>query len=1031
MSSDEDNRDMEDELPEDEDELEEEDELEDEEEEEEEEDDGRGKKKKRRRRDGAAYFLEREAYVDDSEEDEDVEEEFRAERAMAEKQQRMITEQYNKRRSQSFLARPEEEIEKHFKDRYKDYTVGEEDFEDMGTERSQIHQQSLYPSVRDPKLWMVKCKPGREKSIVTTLMQKFIEKQNDEEDKLLIKSVVSPEHLKGYIYIEAEKETHVSNAIKGMSSLQYWSLKLVPIKEMVDVMTVSKKSVSLQKGDWVRIKRGVYRGDVAQIYDVDEAKGRVTVKIIPRLDFNKDDSKEHLTPDGQKEKRKKTVRPPQRFFNPDEVKLTGGRLMDQRRDVYGGYFYVYDGNKYKDGYLLKVMNIKSLDTNNVIPTIDELQRFQERPANADKSEDAEENPSSLGSLVGNFKPKQRSTFVKGDTVRVIEGDLKNLTGTVESVEDDTVTIKPAHEELHDLLSFPASQIQKSFKVGDHVKVISGRYEGETGLIISLDTNAVVIFSNLTSKEIKVLTQDIQECSDTASGKIELGNYELHDLVQINPQVVGVIVKIERDSFKVLDNNGNVQTIRLQEIGNKRTSKDAVSFDRFQNQIGVGDVVKVANGPFQGRQGTVRHLYKYYAFLHSKDMLENSGIFVVRTGNCEVLGGQKRNGPQVPQSPRHMGSTGFGMGLQSPARNQAASPMGFQSRGAPPANRRRRNDELLNKTVVIKSGQWKGYVGIVKDATDTHARVELHTNCKTITVDRNIVQVKDEANRTYTEAPKTPVWSQDSRSHDFAPSTPMRTPSRTPLHGTVWDPSMTPRFDEPSWPHEYSSVSTPSMNAYPFSPAPYDSHSQPRRGNERGPSTPGVYTPGSTYDHAHGLIPTPSGPGGHTPRDHLPTPQENPYDRPVTPGGPQTPHIPHTPQAVPHTPGTPADAVPNYPSYPEYEDTAKHPAEEADWVSTDIEVTVKNNTALKGVIKEVTPQGCRVVLDSNETVNYKPEELAPVIPHKNKSYVKIIRGEFKGNTGVLMGIDGGDGIVRMDSHDIKILDLNLLAVCREH
>lgn len=63
-------------------------------------------------------------------------------------------------------------------------------------------------------------------------------------------------------------------------------------------------------------------------------------------------------------------------------------------------------------------------------------------------------------------------------------------------------------------------------------MISGRYEGETGLIISIDANAVVIFSNLTSKEIKVLTQDIQECSDTASGKIELGNYELHDLVQI-------------------------------------------------------------------------------------------------------------------------------------------------------------------------------------------------------------------------------------------------------------------------------------------------------------------------------------------------------------------------------------------------------------------------------------------------------------------------------------------------------------------
>ena len=36
---------------------------------------------------------------------------------------------------------------------------------------------------------------------------------------------------------------------------------------------------------------------------------------------------------------------------------------------------------------------------------------------------------------------------------------------------------------------------------------------------------------------------------------------------------------------------------------------------------------------------------------------------------------------------------------------------------------------------IVMGPYKGYVGIVKDATDATARVELHTSCKTISVDR--------------------------------------------------------------------------------------------------------------------------------------------------------------------------------------------------------------------------------------------------------------------------------------------------------
>ena len=36
--------------------------------------------------------------------------------------------------------------------------------------------------------------------------------------------------------------------------------------------------------------------------------------------------------------------------------------------------------------------------------------------------------------------------------------------------------------------------------------------------------------------------------------------------------------------------------------------------------------------------------------------------------------------------------------------------------------------------VCVCGLCLGYIGIVKDATSTTARVELHTNCKTISVD---------------------------------------------------------------------------------------------------------------------------------------------------------------------------------------------------------------------------------------------------------------------------------------------------------
>jgi hypothetical protein len=58
------------------------------------------------------------------------------------------------------------------------------------------------------------------------------------------------------------------------------------------------------------------------------------------------------------------------------------------------------------------------------------------------------------------------------------------------------------------------------------------------------------------------------------------------------------VKIERDSFKILENSGNVRSVSLQEIGNKRNSKDTVAFDAYRNEISVEDVVQVKEGPYK-------------------------------------------------------------------------------------------------------------------------------------------------------------------------------------------------------------------------------------------------------------------------------------------------------------------------------------------------------------------------------------------------------------------------------------------------
>jgi transcription elongation factor SPT5 len=61
-------------------------------------------------------------------------------------------------------------------------------------------------------LWMVKCRLGEEKYTVLQLMRKAIAYANNN-DPLQIKAVIAPEGIKGYIYIEAYKQTHVKQVI--------------------------------------------------------------------------------------------------------------------------------------------------------------------------------------------------------------------------------------------------------------------------------------------------------------------------------------------------------------------------------------------------------------------------------------------------------------------------------------------------------------------------------------------------------------------------------------------------------------------------------------------------------------------------------------------------------------------------------------------------------------------------------------------------------------------------------------------------
>lgn len=62
---------------------------------------------------------------------------------------------------------------------------------------------------------------------------------------------------------------------------------MVPISEMTDVLRVTKEQTGLKPKQWVRLKRGIYKDDLAQIDYVDLAQNQAHLKLLPRIDYGR------------------------------------------------------------------------------------------------------------------------------------------------------------------------------------------------------------------------------------------------------------------------------------------------------------------------------------------------------------------------------------------------------------------------------------------------------------------------------------------------------------------------------------------------------------------------------------------------------------------------------------------------------------------------------------------------------------------------------------------------------------------------
>lgn len=392
-----------------------------------------------------------------------------------------------------------------------------------------IPKRLLLPSVEDPSIWGARCKPGKEREVVYSIQKRIEERPAGSRNPIRIISAFERGHLmQGWFYCEARRQADVTEGLEGIN-FYYPSQKmtLVPVKEMPDLLRV-QKSEELMPGGWVRIKRGRYQGDLAQIEEVETNGLNVTVRVVPRLDYGMNEDAAALMGPDVKRKRgaMNTIRPPQRLFNESEAKKKHAKYLSATSGL-GGKSWSYLNDTYIDGFLIKDMRVQHLITKNVNPRLEEVTMF------ARGGEDGTANLD-LASLAETLKNSTaEDSYQPGDPVEVYRGEQQGLIGRTVSTRGDIISLQVTEGDLAgQTIDAPVRTLRKRFREGDHVKVIGGsRYQNELGMVVQVKDDTVTILSDMSMQEITVFSKDLRLSAEMGADG-QLGIYDVHDLVQL-------------------------------------------------------------------------------------------------------------------------------------------------------------------------------------------------------------------------------------------------------------------------------------------------------------------------------------------------------------------------------------------------------------------------------------------------------------------------------------------------------------------
>jgi transcription elongation factor SPT5 len=467
------------------------------------------------------------------------------------------------------------------------------------------------------------------------------------------------------------------------------------------------QKVELKPKQWVRVKTGVYEGDLAQVIHVEDPISRVYIRLIPRIDesANIEGNKDNANKLAEYNRKiKKSLKPRQKLFNP---KYYEG-VQKKSHPVLNESVYFWNKQSFRsDGFLIKSVRAKSLQTEDVIPSLEELRIFDSNKFRKGDEDGGDANLD-IDSLIQTIQESQiskKKVFNKGDKVKIVKGDLMNVPGKVFDHTKGVVQLIADVEGMNDeVLEFPEDYIVKYFMPGDKIKVVNGPHTGKYGLIVSVDDDTATVYYEVTGNKIKVSCHDIIISNLQVQETDHNSYYQFGDLVKINGNnTICYVLDVYKDSLKLINTRSEIQKVSLRDVM-KLPMTQPRGLDRMRNPITKNDTVKITNGHYKGKRGVIKNMSKNFVFLYNQDFSQTNGIFVDKCENIEIMGSellidQNMNGGKV--------------------------------------NFKKIPDELrklVGRSVKIIKGNWKSYIGVLKEVNDKYAYVELSAKNKKVKVE---------------------------------------------------------------------------------------------------------------------------------------------------------------------------------------------------------------------------------------------------------------------------------------------------------